>query len=300
MKAWVNGKMIPQEEATVPILSHSMSRGSAIFEVLDLVPTARGPAIFRAAAHTDRLFGSAECLHMVMPVTRAELIDAMKQAVRANGLVDGGIKVFAYLSQVAYDLMPRSPRMDVAVFCYEFAHTFGLSREQFSRPITAGVSSIRKLKPSTVPVHAKAAGYYVNGMLARWEARQRGFDDAILLDDAGNAAEAPVSSLFVVKNGSVLTPRLDNVLAGITRDSVIQVTRDLGIPLEETDIPAADLAAVDEAFFTGTHIRVQPIRSIDARQMDPCPGPLTAHVQKAFEEAYGGRNPRYGSWLDYV
>jgi branched-chain amino acid aminotransferase len=300
MKAWVNGRMIPQEEATVPILSHSMSRGSAVFEVLDLVSTARGPAIFRAAAHTDRLFGSAQCLHMVMPVTPAELVDAMKQTVRANELTDGGIKVFTYLSQVAYDLMPRNLRLDVAVFCYDFARTFGLSRGQFSRPITAGVSSIRKLKPSTVPIHAKAAGYYVNGMLARYEARQKGFDDAILLDDAGNAAEAPVSSLFVVKNGIVRTPRLDNVLAGITRDSVIQVTRDLGIPLEETDIPAADLAAVDEAFFTGTHIRVQPIRSIDARRLDPCPGPVTVRIQEAFEEAYTGRNPRYGRWLDYI
>jgi branched-chain amino acid aminotransferase len=300
MKAWVNGRIVPQEEATVPILSHSMSRGSAVFEVLDLVPTAKGPAIFRAGAHTERLFGSAESLHMVMPVTQAELIDAMKQTVRANGLTDGGIKVFAYLSQVAYDLMPRSPRMDVAIFCYDFAATFGLSREQFSKPISASVSRIRKLKPSTVPVHAKAAGYYVNGMLARWEARQKGFDDAILLDDAGNAAEAPVSSLFVVASGIVRTPRLDNVLAGITRDSVIQVTRDLGIRLEETDIPAADLAAVDEAFFTGTHIRVEPIRAIDARQLEPCPGPVTARIQKAFEEAYSGCNARYGSWLDYV
>ncbi len=300
MNAWLNGKIIPQDQVTVPVLSHSLGRGSAIFEVLDLVPTPRGAAIFRATPHVQRMFGSAAALHMAMPLTPAELVEAMRQTVRANNVRDGGIKVFAYLSQVEYGLMPKNFRPDVAVFCYDFARTFGASREEFAKPISAGVVDVRKLKSSTVPVHAKAAGYYVNGMLARWQAKERGFDDAILLDDAGNLAEAPVSSLFVVKDGEVRTARLDNVLAGITRDSVIQLARALGIPMVEADIPASDLAGVEEAFFAGTHSRVQPIHTIDGRPLKPCPGPVTARIQKALRDVYDGCNPRYGTWLEYV
>ncbi len=300
MKAWVNGRIIPQDQATVPVLSHSLGRGSAIFEVLDLVATPAGPAIFRAGAHVERMFGSAACLHMTMPLTPAQLVEAMKQTVRANGVRDGGIKVLAYLSQVEYGLMPKSLRPDVAVFCYDFARTFGASRSQFSQPISAGVVDIRKLRSTAVPVHAKAAGFYVNGMLARWQAREKGFDDAILLDDAGNVAEAPVSSFFIVKDGAVRTAPLDNVLAGITRDSVVQLARDLGIPVEETDVPAADLAGADEAFFAGTHSRVQPIHTLDGRALAPCPGPVTSRLQKALQDVYDGGNPRYGGWLEHV
>lgn len=300
MKAWVNGKIIPHEQATVPILSHSLGRGSAIFEVLDLVSTAKGPAIFRADLHTERLFRSAECMHMQMPLSHAELIDAMKQIARANGLVRGGIKVFAYWPQVEFGLIPKNPKVDIAIFAFDFGSAFGLTWDDWTRPISAGIVSVRKLKPNTVSVHAKTAGNYVNSYQAKWEAVRNGYDDGILLDDAGNVAEGPVSSLFLVKDGTVRTSRLDGVLAGVTRDSAIQVTRDLGIALLETDIPAMDLATVEEAFYTGTHIRVKPITSIDKRSLGACPGPVTARIQKALQDAYDGCNPRYSRWLDYV
>ena len=206
----------------------------------------------------------------------------------------------AYWGQADYGLIPKTPRVDVAIFCYDFKDAFGISWDDFRKPIPAAVSSFRKLKSNAVPLHAKAAGHYVNAMLARWDAKQKGGSDAILLDDAGNLAEGPVSSVFVVRAGAVRTARLEYVLAGITRDSVIRVTRDLGIPFFEADIPAADLARVDEAFYSGTHTRVQPITAIDGRSLGACPGPVTARIQKAVEDAYDGKDRRYAAWLDYV
>ena len=300
MQVGINGQTVAEERATVPILSHAMSRGSTIFEVLDLVATPRGRAIFRAGAHAERFLCGAEALHMELPLDAAEFVEAMKATVRANGLERGGIKAFAYWGEPEMALIPHNLRASVAIFCYDFERALGVSWNDLRKPASACVTSIGRARAAAGTAQTKAAGNYVTGMLARWEAVGKGADDAILLDDTGHLAEGPLSSVFVVRGGVVRTARLDGVLAGVTRDSVIAVTRALGIALEETDVPGEELAAVDEAFYTGTHIRVKPIRSIDGRSLAPCPGPVTARIQQALEAAYDGADARYAEWLDYV
>jgi branched-chain amino acid aminotransferase len=301
MKAWVNGKFLPQEEATVPLLSHSFSRGSAIFEVLDVTQTPRGAALFRADAHIDRFFNSAEALGMPLPVSREELLDILKDTVRANALSSGGVKFFAYYAMPQIMLIPKDQPMHLAIFCFELASVFGEGRDVVGRTVTAGISSARKLSPESVPVHAKACGFYVGGHLAISEAHRRGYDDAIMLDEGGFVAEGAVTNVFFVKDGIIRTPKLRNVLPGITRDSVIEIAKALKLSLEETDILPEQAVAADEAFYTGSLIRISPIRSIDGNTVgQACPGPITSKILSALNNAYAGADSRCEAWLTYV
>ena len=301
MKAWVNGDLVPEEDVTVPLLSHSFSRGSAIFEVLDVVETPRGAALFRADAHIDRFFNSADALGMSLPVGREELLDILKATVRANALSSGGVKFFAYYAMPQVMLMPKDQTVHLAVFCFDLATVFGSNCDVVGRTVTAGISTIRKLSPKSVPVHAKACGYYVSGFLAMAEAARQGYDDVILLDEGGFVAEGALTSIFFVTDGMVQTPKLRNVLLGITRDSVIEIARDLNLPLEETDILPEQAVSADEAFYTGSVIRVWPIRSIDGNTVGhTCPGPVTSKILGALNDAYAGTDSRYESWLTRV
>ena len=301
MKAWVNGELVPQEQVQVSLLSHSFSRGSAIFETFDVCETARGPALFRPDAHVDRLLKSAEALHVPLSVGKEELIEILKTTVRANAMSSGGVKLFAYYAQPEFRLIPKEKPVKLAVFCFELAGIFGEACGESTEPLTAGMSTIRRSSPSFLPVHAKACGLYLGGFLALSEAKGQGYDDVIMLDEKGFVAEGAVKNVFFVKDGAVITPKLRNVLPGITRNSVIAVTRGLDIPLIETDVTPEQALAADEAFYTGTHIRVCPIRSIDGEAMgEACPGPVTGKIRTALNHAYAGRDERYESWLTYV
>ena len=267
MKAWVNGKFVPEEEVTVPLLSHSFSRGSAIFEVLDVIETPRGAALFRADAHIDRFFNSAEALGMPLPVSREELLDILKATVRANALSSGGVKFFAYYAMPQIMLIPKDQPVHLAIFCFDLASVFGGNNDVVGRTVTAEISAVRKLSPNCVPVYAKVCGFYVGGFLG-----------TALLDDLTTlVAEGALTSVFFVTDGVIRTPKLRNVLPGITRDSVIEIAKALKLPLEETDILPEQAVAADEAFYTGSIIRIWPMRSIDGNSIGQvCPGPITS------------------------
>ena len=298
MKAWIDGALVPREEARTPILSHGFSRGSAIFEVLDVVALPEGPALFRVDAHMDRLLGSAELMHMSLPLTKGELVQAVKSTVRANGLGAGAVKLFAYWAMPELGLIPADPRVSIAVFCFDLPEVLG---DDPFRPVSAGISNVRKLSPGTVAVQAKVAGHYVNAFLARWQAVARGHDDAILLDESGHVVEGPLSNVFCASGGALVTPKLSDALAGITRDSVIEVARGMGLPVAEADVTAEQAASADEAFYTGSVVRVRPIRAIEGRDLgDRCPGPITEDVRRALDDAYEGRDGRYLKWLTPV
>ena len=301
MKAWVNGKFVPEEEVTVPLLSHSFSRGSAIFEVLDVIETPRGAALFRADAHIDRFFNSAEALGMPLPVSREELLDILKAAVRANALSSGGVKFFAYYAMPQIMLIPKDQPVHLAIFCFDLASVFGGNNDVVGRTVTAEISAVRKLSPNCVPVYAKVCGFYVGGFLATAQAARQGYDDVIMLDEAGFVAEGALTSVFFVTGGVIRTPKLRNVLPGITRDSVIEIAKALKLPLEETDILPEQAVAADEAFYTGSIIRIWPMRSIDGNTIGQvCPGPITSKMLRALNDAYAGADSTYDSWLSYV
>ena len=297
MKAWLNGEFIDWDKANVSLLSHSFGRGSGIFEVTDIVPAEDGPAYFGLPQHIDRLFNTAEFSYMELPRDRDALIQAHIETARQNQVQEGAAKFFAYYPMIEFSVLPTNPQVDLALFCLDY-QLFGVKQEMLSAPVSAGISSFRKIHPETVPVHAKVAGSYVNAFLAKKEVALKGYGDVIMLDTMGLVAEGATSNVFVVKDGRVLTPGLRSALPGITRTAVIEGLRDLGIPVQEADLKPQDLFDADEAFYSGSIVKIQPISSIEGRDLkNPCPGPVTESTAKKFNAILSGKDRLSAKWL---
>ncbi len=300
MKVWINGEFKKLEDANVSLLSHSFGRGSAIFEFLDIVPANGGPAYFGLREHIDRLFGSAELVYMDIPMTKDKISDAFIETAKVNNISEGASKIFCYFPEIELTIIPSNPRVDVAIITLD--HTFfDAKKEELSRPMAVGISKFRKLHPDTVPVHAKVVGNYINGYLAKMEVVKKGYDDVIILDTNGYVAEGATSNTFFVKDGKILTPRLDNTLSGITRMCVLEIAKDLGIPTQETDISPDELSGMDEAFYTGSFVKILPMKSIEGAKIgDKCPGPVTLNLTSAIKDIYSGKNKKFSKWLTYI
>jgi branched-chain amino acid aminotransferase len=300
MKAQINGKFMDCKDAKVSILSQSFSRGSAIFEVVSVSPTTKGGAFFRLKEHVARMFNSAELLFMDMPMSPEEVTKAVVATAAENNISFGMVKFFAYYPVEEFHLLPADPKVELAVFCFDFDRD-GTTVDDLVKPVTAGISTFRKLDSRTIPIHAKVTANYANGMLALMEAKKKGYDDAILLDTSGFVAEGPVANIFFVEGGRLITPTLRNTLPGITRDSVICVAGNLGYTVAETDIRPERIADFDEAFCTACVWQVKPITSIDSKPIgSQCPGPVTQELARTLSDAYEGRSPQYEDWLTYV
>jgi len=294
----MDGRLVAFNRAQVHLMSHSFCRGSAVFEVMSLHEAASGPAVFRLNDHLQRLRRSAELIHMKLPMSAARLKAAVKETVQANRLREGMVKLICYYGGVEFEVVPRNPRVTVAVVAVDPQKD--LSADRFSKslrqPATATVSRWRKLDPRTVPVECKCAANYLGGMVAKLEAMEAGFNSPILLDLKGNVAEGATESLFIVKDGRLLTPPLDNILSGITRKSVIELSREIGISVREQRLQKKDLMSADEAFFTSSVIKTWPISKIDRRRMD-APGQITRLLDRAFEKILAGKVKSYRKWL---
>jgi branched-chain amino acid aminotransferase len=300
MKAWINGKMEEWDKATVPILSHSFSRGSAIFDVVDIASTAKGPALFGLSEHIDRFFNSAALTFMELPLTREELSAAVIGTAKENGVKNGAAKFFAYYPLIEFAVTPSNPKVDVAIFCLDY-DLLGVNQEVLSAPARVGISSFRKIHGGTVPVHAKVAGNYVNAFLAKMEVKKKGYDNVIMLDTAGFVAEGATSNVFFVKDKKVKTPTLTSALPGVTRHALIELIRDMGYPMSETDIRPEELLEFDEAFYSGSVVKVQPIASIDGKDLTkPCPGAITCAVKEQMIKAMRGEIEKYTKWLTLI
>jgi len=290
---WMNGEFVDWDSATVHILSHSLQRGSTVFESLSCEETPKGPAIFRLDAHIDRFLESGALTGMRIPFSRNELIEGTINTVRRSGLRRCCIRPLAFYVGEELEVVPKQSTVQVTI-----AVAPPIPAPETFR---AKVSSFRKLHPDTVPVAAKVAGNYLSAMLAKREALDEGYDEAILLDCAGSVAEGPTESLFIVRDGVVKTAQLGTVLAGITRDSVMRIARDAGYRVEETTIPAAELYEAEELFVTGTGAGVLPIVHLDDSPVSGGqPGEITKSLRKKYSDAATGRNPEYESWLAYV
>lgn len=298
VKAWVNHTLVDFQDIQVHPLSHSFSRGSAVFEVIEIVPTDRGPAFFCLNQHLQRFIESARATFMPLTVTPLELEQALIRTARANRVERGIAKIFAYYPDITLGTLPSSERIDVAVFCLGY-DAMGIAPEDLGRPVTAGISTFRKIDPHTTAVHAKVVGNYVNGFLAKSEVRAQGIDEAILLDTQGFIAEAPNANVFFVRGAVIETPTTESVLPGITRAMLMQVMSGMGFEVLETHILPDDLAAFDEAFFSGTLNHVQPIRSLAGRALI-CPGPVTAVVRDRMKSVLAGREPGYETHLRFI
>ena len=294
---WRNGDFVRWPEATVHMMSHSFARGSTIFEVISLYATASGPVVFRLHDHISRLEKSAEYLDMELPGGHDALCQAVAETVRRNGLAQGVIKVVGYYPQFALDIQPPQKPLDIAIFGLDPAQDMKDFEFSFEKGTTAGISTWRKLDPQTIPVEAKAAANYLNGMIARLDVQKRGIEDAIMLDTQGFIAEGATESVFLVKDGKLLTPCLGTVLDSITRRSILQVARHLGIETFEGRLRPALLFEADEVFFANTPFKVIPVRRIEDRRMSAIPGPMQRRLWDVLQKIATGQEPDFADWL---
>jgi branched-chain amino acid aminotransferase len=295
-KVWLNGKLIPRGEATVPILSHGFSRGSAIFEVLGTHVGPQGTVAFRMDAHLKRLLKSAELLGMELGFSTAALAEAVQTTVRENRLRRGLVKILAYWGEEAVIRLVMEAPLDVAIFAIPESPELGLDD---SKPIAACVSKWRKIHPETVPVAAKACANYLNGYLARKDAFGRGFNVGIMLGTDGFLAEGSIESVFIVKDGVLKTPPAGRILSSITRMSILQAAPPSGIPVAECPISAEELYDADEMFTAHTGIKVSPIQRFEDRKL-PAPGPVTRRVLELMERILLFKDDRFGDWFQVL
>jgi len=292
-KVWRNGKMIPWEEATVHLMSHSLTRGSAIFEVLAVYSTPRGPAAFRLPEHVDRLFRSADLLSMQLVQSKEEVLRAVVKTVQANRMREGFVKIVGYYSEETFTVTVSDPRLDLTIF----AILPGESGKPAPPAIQVCLSRWRKLHPETVPVEAKVAAHYLNGMLARQDAQRRGFDLGVMLDTNGFLAEGSVESVFIVKDGVLMAPPLGLVLSSISRRSILEAAPAIGVKTAERPIRREQVLAAEEIFTSSTPHRVLPVSRIEDRTLGEVPGPVSRQISALMDSITTGEDERFLHWL---
>lgn len=300
-KIWHNGKFIAWNDAKIHVLSHVVSYGSAVFEGVRCYKTKNGPAVFRNREHMRRLLDSAKIYRIDVPFSLDQLCDAMVETVRVNKLEEC---YFRPIILRGYGSLGVLPTADTPTEVYIAAYPWGkyLGAEALEQGVDVCVSSWTRMAPNTLPAMAKAAANYMNSQLIRMEAAVNGYVEGIALDEAGYVSEGSGENLFLIRDGKMVTPPLGaSVLPGITRDTIMTIAKDLGIPVVEGLIPREALYICDELFFVGTAAEVSPIRSVDKITVGSGKrGPLTAAIQKEFFAIVEGTAPdRYG-WLTPV
>jgi len=296
---WLDGSLVRWEEARVHVLTHALHYGLGVFEGIRCYECHDGrSAIFRLQEHVERLFGSAHVLDLPMPFPRQKILEACLETVRANKLRECYLRPIAFMGDGEMGLAAR-PATRVAIAAWPWGAYLG--DEGMQRGIRVKTSSFQRFHPNTLLTKAKATGHYVNSILAAREARTAGYDEALLLDVDGYVSEASGENIFIVTDGVVKTTPLPTVLAGITRQAVLKMLADLGIPSREERFTRDEVYLADEAFFTGTAAEVTPIRELDDRRVGAgAPGELTKRLQELFFATVRGREERYRSWLAYV
>lgn len=300
-RAWLNGKFVPFERADVHLMSHSFCRGSAVFEVMSVHATEDGPAVFRLDEHLARLFRSAELTYMRLPLSERAFREAVLATARENRIPSGMVKLICYYGNVEFEVIPRNPEVSVAIMALNPLTDLSADRfkKESRKPAEITIARWRKVDPRTVPVECKCAANYLGGMIAKMEALKEGFSAPVLLDLQGHLSEGATESIFLVKNRVLKTPALGQILSGITRKSVLQVARDVGIKTAEKKLKPAELLEADEAFFTSSLVKVYPISRIGKRRLC-APGEVSRLLDKSLEKICAGKVESYKKWLTPV
>lgn len=299
-KIWMNGKLVPFKDAKVHVLTHALHYSTSIFEGIRCYNTPKGSAIFRLEEHVDRLFKSAKLYSMRMEFSKDEITKGIINTVKASKLKECYIRPLAYYGYGTMGLTPTANKVDVSISCWEWKMGEGKAGK-FSGA-KCKISSWVKIDPRAQPMQAKAASNYANAALARVEALENGYDEAIMLNSHGNVAEGSAENIFIVKNNTIQTPPLTaGCLEGITRDSVIQIIEENGGFVAERDMIRDDLYSADEVFMTGTAAEVKSVAQIDSiRIANGKMGVVTKALQKSFMDVAMGKDERFSSWLTYI
>ncbi|MCX7731677.1 MAG: branched-chain amino acid transaminase [candidate division WOR-3 bacterium] len=297
---WMNGNYVPWEEAKIHICSHVIHYGTGVFEGLRCYKTPKGPAVFRLADHTNRLFNSAKIYRMEIPFTREQINQATVELIKKNELDECYIRPIVYRGYKELGVNPFGCPVDVALITWKWGKYLG--PEALEQGVDVMVSSWNRMAPNTFPAMSKTCANYMNSQLIKMEALTYGFVEGIALDVFGFVSEGSGENLFVVRNGVIYTPPLHaTILPGITRDTIITLARELGYEVRETMMLREMLYLADEIFFTGSAAEVTPIRSVDRITIGngKC-GPVTRRLQQEFFAIIElKREDRYG-WLTFV
>jgi branched-chain amino acid aminotransferase len=297
---WHNGELVAWEDAKVHVLTHGLHYGTGVFEGVRAYETPRGPAIFRHQDHLDRLFKSAELYYMPIPFTLGELRAATHELIAANHLRECYIRPIAFRGYGQMGLYPLDSPVEVSIAAWHWGAYLG---EEGKRDgIRAKVASWRRIPHDALIPHAKASGQYLNSVLAKVEASKAGYQEAILLNHHGSVCEGSGENIYTVRDGKIATPGdTAAILDGITRRSIIRIATDLGYEIVEREVARAELYLADEVFMSGTAAEIVPVREIDDHTIGGgVPGPITRELQRVYDDAIHGRDPRYTEWLDVV
>ncbi|MCH4563896.1 MULTISPECIES: branched-chain amino acid transaminase [Halomonas] len=296
---WFDGELVPWRDAQVHVLTHTLHYGMGCFEGVRAYATDWGTAIFRLKEHTERLFDSAKILGMEMPFDKETINEAQRAAVRENGLEEAYLRPMVFFGSEGMGLRADNLRTHVIVAAWEWPSYMAPEARELG--IKVQTSSFTRHHVNISVTRAKANGQYINSMMALAEAQRGGYDEALLLDPQGYAAEGSGENLFVVKNGVIYTPMLTSCLNGITRNTVLHMAEHLGLELREKLITRDEIYIADEAFFTGTAAEVLPIRELDGRTIGAGRrGPITEKVQSLYFDLVRGKQVLDDNWLTPV
>lgn len=295
----MDGDFVDWDDARVHVLTHTLHYGLGVFEGIRCYNTARGPAIFRVEEHIDRLLKSAHIFMLKVPFSRDELIRATIDTVRENGLTECYIRPIVYIGDGAMGLYVKDNPVRVSIAAWEWGSYLG--EEGLQKGIRVKTSSFIRGHVNSNMTRGKVCGYYVNSQLAKREAIENGYQEALILDMDGYVSEGSGENVFIVRKGTVKTTPLTSILEGITRDSVMRIARDEGMEPVEARFTRDEVYISDEAFFTGTAAEITPIVELDSRRIGPgSPGPLTKRIQEVFFATVRGRQEKYSHWLTYL
>jgi branched-chain amino acid aminotransferase len=295
-KIWMDGRLVDFAGAQVHVLNHSLHYGVGVFEGIRAYETVRGPAVFRLREHVARLITSAKVYHMVIPYSAKEIEQAILDTVAANDSYPAYIRPLVYRGEPALGVKNLKGKISLAVASIPAKKYLGEGSEN---GIRAKISPFRKPHSDAVPSFAKSSGNYINSYLAGADATMDGYEEAILLDVNGYVAEGTGENIFLVRDGKVYTPGLESdILLGVTRNSVIQLAGDLGLPVVEKLLSVNELLTAEEAFFTGTYAEIAPIKEVGHHAIGVhAPGPITSRIMAAFTKAIHGEDPKHADWL---
>ncbi len=294
---WMDGELVPYSQATVHVLTHTLHYGFGVFEGIRAYQRADGTShIFRLTEHIERLFESAHIIGLEIPFTAPQLEQACIDTLQANALASGYLRPIAFLGSDTMGLGALNNRTHVAVGGWAWGAYLG--EEGMNRGIRCKISSFNRLHVNVNMVKGKICGQYVNSVIAKREVLKAGYDEAIMLDTQGYVSECTGENLFMVRKGRIITaPFGSSILGGITRDTVLRLARDLGVPVEERLFTRDELYVADEVFLSGTAAEITPVREVDDRQIGPGrPGEITQTISKKFFAILKGDDPDHPEW----
>jgi branched-chain amino acid aminotransferase len=297
-KIWMNGELIPWDEARIHVLTHTLHYGMGVFEGIRAYETKHGPAVFRLTDHIRRLHNSARILMMDLPYSVDELVQATKDTVKATGLPSCYIRPIAFYGYGEMGLNTLPCSVDVAIACWPWGAYLG--DDAVTKGVRMKISSWTRHDHNTMPPASKTTGNYVNSSLAKVEALKAGYDEAIMLSPSGLVSECTGENIFVSRDGRLITPPLSaGALEGITQSSVMQIADDLGFTATVGNLTRSDLYVCEEMFVCGTAAEVSAVNAVDDRPL-PCPGPMTVAIAGEYARAVRGEVDHYKEWVEHV